>query len=364
MAAMREAYDLTCVIHVHSTYSDGTGTVPQIARAATRAGVDVVLLTDHDTLAAEERWYGDVLVLVGEEVTPRNRDHFLAFEIDERVSPRLSGPEICDAVRAQGGFGFAAHPWSRGNDRFKRGGYPWGDFDCLDGVELWSFLNDTGERVRGFRDLARMIWFPQRAIGAPPEQNLRDWDRLCQARRVVAIGGLDAHQFGIRIAGHVPIRLMGYARTFRQLHTHVLVDEPLARELEHDRALIYGALRAGRCYIANDEVADARGFDFWADARGSGDAVDPRDAADAGDAADARRSARPMGSELHFEPGIALHARTVQPASIRLLRDGAEVARTDAAELAHEVGQPGVYRVEVQLRNRPWIYSNPVYVRS
>src|SRR5437660_874593 len=49
MAAMSEAYvDLTCVVHVHSTHSDGTGTVAQIARAAQRAGVDVVLLTDHD----------------------------------------------------------------------------------------------------------------------------------------------------------------------------------------------------------------------------------------------------------------------------------------------------------------------------
>src|SRR4051812_6637017 len=157
MAAMPPDYvDLTCVVHVHSTHSDGTGTVAQIARAAARAEIDAVLLTDHDTLAGEERWYDDVLVLVGEEVTPSNRDHYLAFDVSEPVSPRLQGPEICDAVRAQGGFGFAAHPWSKGNERFKRGGYPWGDFSCLDGIELWSFLNDTGEKLQGFRDVARM----------------------------------------------------------------------------------------------------------------------------------------------------------------------------------------------------------------
>ena len=140
MAAMPEAYDLTCVIHVHSTHSDGTGTVAQIARAAARAGVDVVLLTDHDTLAAkragEERWYGDVLVLVGEEVSPINRDHFLAFGIDKEISRRLSGPEICAAVRAAGGFGFAAHPFSRGSERFKRPPIAFGELDCLDGRTL------------------------------------------------------------------------------------------------------------------------------------------------------------------------------------------------------------------------------------
>src|SRR5215207_6997111 len=47
--------DLACVIHCHSTYSDGTGTVSEIAAAASRAGVDAVLLTDHDTLEASRR---------------------------------------------------------------------------------------------------------------------------------------------------------------------------------------------------------------------------------------------------------------------------------------------------------------------
>jgi hypothetical protein len=332
-------HDLTCVVHLHSTYSDGSGSVPQIARAAQRAGVDVVLLTDHDTLAAkhrgEERWYDDVLVLVGEEVTPTDRDHYLAFGIDREINRHLSGPEICEAVAAAGGFGFGAHPFSRGSERFKRPGIRFGQTDCLDGIELWSFLNDTGERVSGFRDLARMIFTPQRAIGGPPEDNLREWDRLCHARRVVAIGGLDAHQFGIRIAGHVPLRLMGYKRSFEQLHTHVLAERAPTHELEHDRALVYDALREGRCYIANDQVADARGFAF-----------------------------SNMGEQLPFEPGMALQASTPQTGQIRLLRNGQVIAVTDSSELNHSIELPGVYRVEASINAKPWIYSNPVYLRT
>jgi hypothetical protein len=346
MAAMPEAYDLTCVIHVHSTHSDGSGTVPQIARAAARAAIDVVLLTDHDTLAAkragEERWYGDALVLVGEEVSPTDRDHFLAFGIDDEISRRLSGREICEAVSAAGGFGFAAHPFSRGSERFKRPGIKFGDPGCLDGIELWSFLNDTGERVRGFLDLARMVWTPQRVIGGPPPDNLREWDRLCQTRRVVAIGGLDAHQFGIRVAGRVPIRAMGYKRTFQQLHTHVLTERPLTHQLEADRALVYDALREGRCYIANDRVAGAKGFAFWAASPGA---------------------VLPMGAEAPLAGDVALHVRTPQAAHIRLLRDGAVAADVQSRELVHPATEAGVYRVEVALRNRPWIYSNPVYLR-
>ena len=346
MAAMSEAYDLTCVIHVHSTYSDGSGTVPQIARAAERAGVDVVLLTDHDTLAAkrrgEERWYGNALVLVGEEVSPTDRDHFLAFGIDSEIDRRLSGPEICRAVAAAGGFGFAAHPFSRGSERFKRPAMKFGQPGCLDGIELWSFLNDTGERVQGFADLARMILTPQRVIGGPIEDNMREWDRLAAARRVVAIGGLDAHQFGIRIGGRVPLRAMSYKRAFKQLHTHVLCERPPTRELEHDRALVYDALREGHCYIAVDAITPAEGFTFWADGAG----------------------VMPMGAERPFEPGWIAHARLPRAAHIRLLRDGELIAESDSDELHHPIERYGVHRMEVSLGGRPWIFSNPLYFRA
>src|SRR5215210_1104399 len=81
-----DMHDLACVVHLHSLYSDGTGTVPEIARAAGVAGADVVLLTDHDTLEArrrdEEGWHDGVLVLVGEEVSPPGRNHYLAFGIE------------------------------------------------------------------------------------------------------------------------------------------------------------------------------------------------------------------------------------------------------------------------------------------
>src|SRR5205085_10002822 len=136
----------------------------------------------------------------------------------------------------------------------KRPGIRFGEPDCLDGIEVWSFLNDTGERVRGVADLARMIVAPQSVIGGPPEDNLREWDRLAQTRRVLAIGGLDAHQFGVRIGRWVPLRAMSYKRSFKQLHTHVLCEHAPTRELDRDRALVYDALRAGRAYIAVDAL--------------------------------------------------------------------------------------------------------------
>jgi len=341
-------HDLTCVVHVHSTYSDGTGTVPEIAAAAARNGVDVVLLTDHDTLAArrrgEERWHGSTLVLVGEEVSPKGRDHFLAFGIEREIKRGQSSAGICASAKEQGGFGFAAHPWSAGSQVVKRpGAMPWTDIDCqgLEGIEVWSFVTDTLESLRSVREIAGFLRNPARTLDHPPAQNISEWDRLGARRRVVGIAGIDAHQIGIRVAGHVPIRLMSYARSFRYLHTHVLCEELPTGDVEHDRDQVYDALRAGRCYMAVDSLAPARGFSFGADGL-------------------------PMGAEARASE-ITLRARTPRPAALRLLKDGTEISRVDGASLEHTVSEPGVYRVEALLtaygRERTWILSNPVYLR-
>ena len=343
-------------MHLHSTHSDGTGTVPEIARAAAEAQADVVLLTDHDTLAArrrgEEGHHGPVLVLVGHEVSPPDRNHMLAFDTEAEVDHRgLSAAQIAEAVRAAGGFGFAAHPFSHGSKRFGRLGslgtaMAWEDLECVDGIEVWSFLSDNGEKVSSVLEAVSFIARPERYVTHPPQGNLDEWDRLGARRRVVGIGGLDAHQFGRRIGGRV-IRPMGYGRSFRQLRTHVLTDEPLTRDLEHDRRQVYGALREGRCYIAASAVAPAHGFRFWA-------------AGPAGELA--------MGAEGAAADGPwDLRAELPRPADVRLLRDGEEVTRGDTPALAHRASGPGVYRIEARREahgsERTWILSNPIYLR-
>ncbi len=348
-------HDLSCVLHLHSTHSDGTGTVEEIARDGERADVDVVLLTDHDSLAAvrhgEEGWYGRTLLLAGHEVSPIGGNHLLAFGVEREIDWRgLSATEIADAVRDAGGFGFAAHPFSRGSERFSRVGslgrsMSWDDLESLDGIEVWSFVADNGQSVKSVREALRFIARPERYVTHPPRRNLEEWDRLAARRRVVGVGGLDAHQFGRRIGGRT-IRLMSYHRSFRQLRTHVLVREPLDGELAHDRDLVFEALREGRCYIAVHPVAPARGFRFFGERRG-GERVEMGSEAPAGD--------------------WDLHAQLPRPADVRLLRDGEEVARLHAPALAHRAEGPGVYRAEAYLEThgaqRTWILSNPVYLR-
>lgn len=344
--------DLACVVHVHSTFSDGTATVPEIIAAASAARADAVLLTDHDSLEAArqglEGWHDGVLLLVGHEITTR-RGHLLAFGLEGEIDHRgKSEVEICAEVKTRGGFGIAAHPFSRGGiiPAIIRP-HPWEALeDCPGvGIELWSLVTDAAERWRTPLSAMRFLRDPERALEGPPPEHLRQWDRLCASRRVPAIGGLDAHQSGIRIRERV-LTPMPHRRYFGLLRTHVLLGAPPTGELAADRKAVYHALEQGHSYLAVDALAPARGFDFHA--RGAGGQLVP------------------MGAEAPAGPW-SLRISAPRPAVLRLLRDGRVLEGRKAESLDHQVEGPGAYRAEAWVREgagqRLWIISNPIYLR-
>ena len=353
-------HDLACVIHLHSHYSDGTATIPELVEAGRAAERDVILLTDHDTLGARddgfEGWHGSVLLGVGIEVTPR-AGHFLAFGLKRKIKHKgMPEAEIPLAVAKAGGFGFVAHPWSKGArilDRYgrwvKRGGmHGWQDLegDGIAGIELWSLTTDASEDWRGPVDAIRYLRDPEKQLHGPRPEDIEAWDRICESRCFVAIGGLDAHQHGVRVRGRL-WSPMPNARYFRMLSTYVsLPDEPQGgQQGAADLELVYEALRAGRCYISVDAIAPGRGFRFWAE---DGDELVH------------------MGAE---RPAASWTLRASLPGRARIVlrRNGEAIAEADGSSIEREVSEPGAYRIEAyrnwRRRERPWIYSNPIYLR-
>ena len=75
-------------LHVHSTASDGTDPPAEVMRRAARAGLDVVALTDHDTVAGHaeaQAAAGPVTLLPGMELSGRldgRSLHMLAYLFD------------------------------------------------------------------------------------------------------------------------------------------------------------------------------------------------------------------------------------------------------------------------------------------
>ena len=81
-------------LHVHSSASDGTLPPPDVVRAAADAGLSVVALTDHDTVAgwesAAQALPGGLSLVRGAEISC-TRDgislHLLAYLFDPLDSP-------------------------------------------------------------------------------------------------------------------------------------------------------------------------------------------------------------------------------------------------------------------------------------
>ena len=114
--------DLSCVVHVHSTFSDGHATVEEMLADARAAGAGALLLTDHDLLEARrqgwEGWHDGVLLLVGHEISPRG-GHLLAFgDLDD------DREAVLEALREGSAFIACPHRGDVQGARF------WAEFDA------------------------------------------------------------------------------------------------------------------------------------------------------------------------------------------------------------------------------------------
>jgi predicted metal-dependent phosphoesterase TrpH len=105
-------------LHIHSSYSDGTQSIPEIlAHIAVHTALNVLAITDHDSIlgALEARKLApryNLEAIVGEEVSTA-RGHLLALFIHKLIPPGLSISETVKHVHGQGGLAILAHPLDR-----------------------------------------------------------------------------------------------------------------------------------------------------------------------------------------------------------------------------------------------------------
>jgi len=104
-------------LHMHSTYSDGIGTIEQILDyIQNKTDLDVVALTDHDVIEGALRmrdlWQrGNYRFdfLVGEEVSTKE-GHLLGLFLEKLVPQGLSMERSIELIHEQGGLAIIAHP--------------------------------------------------------------------------------------------------------------------------------------------------------------------------------------------------------------------------------------------------------------
>jgi len=340
-------------LHIHTRYSDGTGEHEELGRFAAQAGIDFLIVTDHNLyLEGPQGWHDGVLLLVGEEVHNPARshvNHYLAFGAGEELAPYADEPQrLVEATRERGGIGFIAHPYERASEFTDQPAINWVDWGVkgYNGLEIWNYMSE----FKGYlADLPRTLlyaFWPKLAIGGPFPETLAKWDELATSGKVTAIGGSDAHANLYRL-GPIGRRVFSYLHLFRAVNTHVLLSEPWSGDATRDAELVYDALARGRAFVAYDALAFARGFRFWAEQG---------------------EETYMMGDEVQAQGPVCFRVEAPEAAHLRLMLNGFCVAQARGRELSYQGSTPGTYRVEAHrpylFRQRGWIYSNPIWVRT
>ncbi|MDZ7695957.1 MAG: hypothetical protein U5R49_03185 [Deltaproteobacteria bacterium] len=298
---------------------------------------------------SDEGFHEGLPVMMGLEIG-RRYHHYLTFDLDTLVQGEGLPPQaVIDRVNRRGGFGFLAHPFEKGMS-FKEHSiaYTWNDTSVsgFTGICIWNFASRFKERIKGPLHGLFFLLLKARMLKGPSSETLSFWDELCQSRRVVAIGGSDTHGAVFRL-GRFQFTPLPYAYSLNSINVHVLLKSPLPATFAEAKSQIYDALREGRLFIAHDRLAPARGFDFHFESD-EGNVVR-------------------QGQEGMFHEGT-FFIRSPKRAEIRLIKDGALLKRWLAGRVSFRAAQKGVYRVEVYIRVpffglRPWIFSNPIYLR-
>lgn len=105
-------------LHCHTTASDGVVSPEEVVAIAEHLGLDVLAVTDHDTIDGALRARDSAIakdspvdVIVGMEVTTRRQDHIVGLFLEH--APRIfrSVPDTVDEIHAQGGLAVVAHPF-------------------------------------------------------------------------------------------------------------------------------------------------------------------------------------------------------------------------------------------------------------
>lgn len=386
--------DHRCILHAHAEDSAHTGgTLPEMLNDARKAGVHAILLSDHYRPPRDfidGRWRGmkeGVLFIPGSEIRG-----FLIYPMKSILSRmELKTPEFVETVTADDGMIFLSHIEERQEHSLAG----------LTGLEIYNRHYDAKREMASLVALSLKLTDPKQLAEFQesvklypdevlafqcdyPEIYLKKWDEGTRTRRLTGVAANDCHHNqiflvkmldgqtallgtivdddkgmrkfsttvrpGLRemMKGHKPGDILAkvdvdpYFVSFRNSATHVLADKL-------DEPTIRHGLKAGHAFVSHDWMCDAHGFQFnLLNQSGKLFGI--------------------QGDEKKFEPGMKLQAKLPAPAYVRLLMNGQEVAHQEGqADIEFAAKEPGVYRLEAWLKlddeYRPWILSNPIYLR-
>jgi hypothetical protein len=345
--------------HVHTYLSDGHATYQEIANAAIEAGIDGVIITDHNVFVQRKEGFythkeKKAVLLSGQEIHDQNRNpqksHLLVFQPKMDYSLFAQNPsQLIQKVKSTGGLSFIAHPV---DPELKLVGEPdisWEDWDVsgYTGIELWNGFSEIKYRSHNIFQLLFFVLFPNYLTRQPLPAILKLWDSLLAINpSCVAIGGSDAHALQKRALWLHKV-IFPYIYHFRAINNHLLLNEPLSFDIAIARKQIIQAFINGNLFIGYDKPYPTKGFRFY----GQG-----------------LNQTFQIGDKIDIGEGITLQINLPIAAECNLLRNGEVVKSwTETNKCTYITKIPGIYRVEAYIQyhgsRRGWIYTNPIVAR-
>lgn len=359
------------IIHVHSLYSDGGGTVLEIAEAAKQAGRDFVVLTDHNVSTArkngDEKNYNGVDLFVEMEASTQ-AGHCISFyshsdakNYSDVEMNKLSYQHYLDEKTEKDFFIALSHPSNIKNPWLRLDKYGEG-YEVMNFDSVWQ--RELSDNFFGF--IGTLLAAPFNSYLASLRfihfypKDLTVWDNMNLSANARHFGLLahDTHS-KLKYSKDGFLRWPDYLETFKLGTNLVFLKESLSSDFEQRKKQIYTNIREGHLAMVFDVVHPYDGIDHYMDCGDkkyiSGDVV-------------------PESSQcqLHLEfPTDFPYERVV-----RILKDGEIIKETATMDssFTQKVEGPGTYRTEIWVKRHsrlrialnhevPYVFYNPIYRR-
>lgn len=339
--------------HIHSSFSDGRGSIEEISRDAKRSNLDFVILADHGrpnlaASAATGRIH-DIL-LIGASEFSLNEGHLAAagYRIPAYIFPPEAREAVAEVNRDRG-ISFVSHPFDRK--------IPWTGRQVRDftGIEIMS-LYQLARKVPFYKALIfplKYLFNSNYALTkliTYPEKELQLWDSLNKENKYYAIYALDAHA-KLQISRKFQLNFPTYAAMFKILTIYVKSENDLQNDPLKAAAAIISAIRCGNFFNVIESLAPANGFENYYLEK-NGRLID-------------------MGGEAQAPGGTLIFKLPFNFATNIVIKKDGKIFKTFSAnskqQLSIPISQAGVYRTEVSLAGGrfsklPWIVANPFFV--
>lgn len=337
-------YNSIGAIHIHSVYSDGTGDIESISKAAKNAGLDWIIVTDHNSFEIEEGIYNGVYVIKGEEISPKDENHYLALGINKYIQPNVNAKHNIEAVKLNGGFGFAAHADESDYRRNSHQPIKWTNKNITpDGVEIWNWFSEWADNLndRNIFSLAYAYLFKHNLIKEANATTIKWWDKLNNTsdKIIPAIGGIDAH--ALKIKGYViPVTIFPYQDMFKTIVNVISSNKPFAKDFETRKTQILEAIKTGRNLIINRVVSKEIPIFKISN----------------------KNQTVTSGESISLDNETLLNVQTKKKGSIKIFHNGKEIKSVISNSIKMLLNEVGKYRVEIKFAKRGFAYSNPIIV--